>query len=157
MARRSKNKRKTREAFFSIEQVRVVYIWKPTRSFKQKGRVLLWQNEKETTHTPEKKRHRAPLRYRWLIFSILTTEYALVHFPRVASAVVAHELTKSFASKGRPLGALALAFFYPYALRQLPSGLLSDSLGPKRTVTGFALITSWIETRFSSLSLSQRV
>ena len=93
-------------------------------------------------HTRENKEQRRLLSYRWLIFSILAIGYALVYFHRVAPAVVAHELTKSFAIKGAALGALASAYFYPYALMQLPSGLLSDSLGPKKTVTIFSLIAA---------------
>ena len=94
-------------------------------------------------HTPEKKEHRSLLSHRWLIFSILAIGYALVYFHRVAPAVLAHELTKSFTIEGAALGALASAYFYPYALMQLPSGLLSDSLGPKKTVTIFTLVAAF--------------
>lgn len=94
-------------------------------------------------HIREKKGHRTLLSYRWLIFSILAIGYALVYFHRVAPAMVAHELTKSFAIKGAALGALSSAYFYPYAIMQLPSGLLSDSLGPKKTVTIFTLIAAF--------------
>ena len=93
--------------------------------------------------TRENKEQRRLLSYRWLIFSILAIGYALVYFHRVAPAVIASELTKSFAIKGAALGALASAYFYPYALMQLPSGLLSDSLGPKKTVTIFTLIAAF--------------
>jgi sugar phosphate permease len=40
-------------------------------------------------------------------------------------------------TSGALLGFLAAAYFYPYALMQLPSGLLSDSWGPRKTITVF--------------------
>jgi len=82
------------------------------------------------------------LRQRWMIFSILATGYAIVYFHRVSPAVVAPELVRSFHIKGTALGVLASAYFYPYAIMQLPSGLLSDSLGPRKTVTSFTLIAA---------------
>jgi MFS family permease len=38
---------------------------------------------------------------------------------------------------GALIGFLGAAYFYPYALMQLPSGLLSDSWGPRNTITLF--------------------
>ncbi len=131
-----------REFLLKTEYVRPVCITKSRRPFEYRGCVLLRQNNKGIMHTSEKKEHRSLLSYRWLIFSTLAIGYALVYFHRVAPAMVAPELTKSFAIKGAALGALASAYFYPYALMQLPSGLLSDSLGPKKTVTIFTLIAA---------------
>ncbi|MEA3230678.1 MAG: MFS transporter, partial [Thermodesulfobacteriota bacterium] len=37
---------------------------------------------------------------------------------------------------------LGSAYFYCYALMQFPAGLLSDSIGPRRTVTAFLLIAA---------------
>ncbi len=82
------------------------------------------------------------LRYRWLIFSVLATGYVLVYFHRVSSAVVAPELIEAFHVSGALLGVLASAYFYPYTIMQLPAGLLSDSLGPRRAVALFTLIAS---------------
>ncbi len=81
-------------------------------------------------------------RYRWLIFIVLAVGYVLVYFHRVSSAVVASELTEAFHVSGTLLGVLASAYFYPYAIMQLPAGLLSDSLGPRKAVTLFTLIAS---------------
>jgi len=82
------------------------------------------------------------LRYRWLIFSVLAIGYVLVYFHRVSSAVVAPELIEAFHVSGATLGVLASAYFYPYAIMQLPAGLLSDSLGPRKAVTLFTLIAA---------------
>ena len=80
------------------------------------------------------------LKYRWFIFGILAIGYLFVYFHRVSSAVVAPELAKEFGIGGAILGVLASAYFYPYAIMQLPVGLLADSLGPRKTVTTFLLI-----------------
>ena len=82
------------------------------------------------------------LRRRWGIFLILAMGYAIAYFHRVSPAVVAPELTRSFDLGGVSLGVLASAYFYPYAIMQLPSGLLSDSFGPRKTVTIFSLIAA---------------
>ena len=80
---------------------------------------------------------RNPLRYRWLIFSILSLSYVLVYFHRLCPAVVAVDMMRDFHAGGALLGLLGSAYFYPYALMQLPAGLLSDSWGPRRTITLF--------------------
>ena len=88
------------------------------------------------------KGQRRLLRYRWFIFVILAVGYVLVYFHRVSSAVVAPELMEAFHVSGAILGVLASAYFYPYAIMQLPAGLLSDSLGPRKAMALFTLIAS---------------
>jgi sugar phosphate permease len=77
------------------------------------------------------------LRYRWLIFWILALSYILVYFHRLCPAVVAVDMMRDLHAGGTLLGLLGSAYFYPYALMQLPAGLLSDSWGPRRTITLF--------------------
>jgi len=80
------------------------------------------------------------LRYRWLIFWILAFSYILVYFHRLCPAVVAVDMMRDLHSGGALLGLLGSAYFYPYALMQLPAGLLSDSWGPRRTIALFFVI-----------------
>lgn len=77
------------------------------------------------------------LRYRWLIFWILAFGYILVFFHRLCPAVVATDIMNDLHASGALIGFLSSAYFYPYALMQLPTGLLSDSWGPRRTITLF--------------------
>jgi sugar phosphate permease len=77
------------------------------------------------------------LRYRWLIFWILALGYVMVYFHRLCPAVVAEDMRRDLAAGGGLLGLLGSAYFYPYALMQLPAGLLSDSWGPRKTITLF--------------------
>lgn len=80
------------------------------------------------------------LRYRWLIFSILSVGYILVFFQRLCPAVVALDMMRDLHASGALVGLLGSAYFYPYALMQIPTGLLSDSWGPRRTVSLFLVI-----------------
>lgn len=82
-----------------------------------------------------------PSPYRWLIFGILALSYLLVYFHRMCPAIVAVDLMTTFKTGGALLGVLASAYFYPYALMQIPGGLLSDSLGPRKTVSLFLLLS----------------
>lgn len=83
---------------------------------------------------------RKVLTYRWAIFWIMAAAYVLVSFHRLCPAVVALDLQKSLDVSGGAVGILASAYFYPYALMQFPAGLLSDSLGPRKTVTLFLVV-----------------
>jgi sugar phosphate permease len=77
------------------------------------------------------------LRYRWLIFWILAFGYVMVYFHRLCPAVVAEDMRRDLSAGGGLLGLLGSAYFYPYALMQLPAGLLSDSWGPRKTISLF--------------------
>jgi len=80
------------------------------------------------------------LQYRTLIFAILGTAYILVFFHRLAPAVVAVDMMADLKTGGALMGVLASAYFYPYALMQIPAGLLSDSWGPRRSIVFFFTI-----------------
>jgi sugar phosphate permease len=77
------------------------------------------------------------LRYRWLILWVLAFGYILVYFHRLSPAVVAVDMMRDLQAGGTLLGLLSSAYFYPYAVMQLPAGLLADSWGPRRTITLF--------------------
>jgi sugar phosphate permease len=85
---------------------------------------------------------RASSNYKWLIFVILALGYMLVYFHRLSPAVMAVELMESFGVGAAIVGILGSAYFYPYAIMQLPAGLLCDSLGSRKTVTIFLAIAS---------------
>lgn len=80
---------------------------------------------------------RKTLRYRWFIFWCLAFGYILVFFHRLCPAVVATDMMTDLHASGALIGFLSSAYFYPYALMQLPTGLLSDTWGPRRTITLF--------------------
>ena len=79
-------------------------------------------------------------RYRWIIFWVLAFGYILVYFHRLCPAVVAVDMMKDLQTGGGLTGFLSAAYFYSYAAMQLPAGLLSDSWGPRNTITVFFLV-----------------
>ncbi len=85
----------------------------------------------------QKKASAKTSRYRWVVFCLLAFGYLLVYFHRLCPAVVSLDMQADLKTSGALLGFLAAAYFYPYALMQIPSGLLSDSWGPRKTITVF--------------------
>mgnify|MGYP001092589690 CR=1 FL=1 len=64
-------------------------------------------------------------RYRWLVFGVLAIGYILVYFHRLCTAVVANDMMRDLEASATLAGFLAAAYFYPYALMQIPAGLPS--------------------------------
>lgn len=81
-------------------------------------------------------------KYRLFIFLIISFGYLLVFFHRTAPAVVALEMMSDLNAGAVLVGLLASGYFYPYAIMQLPTGLLSDTWGPRKTITLFFLIAA---------------
>lgn len=77
---------------------------------------------------------------RWSIFAILVLAYTLGFFHRMAPAVVAGDLMRSFDTTGAALGSLAAMYFYIYTAMQIPAGVLADTLGARTSVTAGNLI-----------------
>jgi len=81
------------------------------------------------------------LRKRWFIWTSLILVYIVGYFHRVAPAVIAEDLMRAFQTSGVLLGVLSSVYFYTYAAMQIPAGILSDTLGPRLTITigGFVM------------------
>lgn len=77
---------------------------------------------------------------RWSIFAILILAYMLVFFHRMAPAVVAADLMRTFGITGAALGSLAAMYFYVYTVMQIPAGILADTLGARATVAAGNLV-----------------
>ncbi len=78
--------------------------------------------------------------YRYLICLLIFLCYMLVFFHRLCPAVIALDIQTSFGISGTLLGLLGSAYFYSYALMQLPTGLMADSWGPRKTVSVFFVL-----------------
>lgn len=88
-------------------------------------------------------------RRRFVVFGLLAVGYVLVYFHRLCPAVVALDLMRDLDADGALVGLLASAYFYPYALMQIPSGLLSDSWGPRKTITTFFVVAALASVGFA--------
>ena len=71
---------------------------------------------------------------KWSIFSILILTYILVYFHRMAPGVVSEDLMAEFSTTGTSLGTLSAIYFFVYAVMQIPSGVLADTLGTRTSV-----------------------
>jgi len=66
------------------------------------------------------------------MWGLVAALYLIGFFQRMAPAVMVEELMSDFSISGATLGSLSAAYFYSYAAMQIPSGLLADSIGPRR-------------------------
>ncbi len=76
--------------------------------------------------TPEQKRRR------WLALGVVALAYVLSFFQRFAPAGIAQDLAAAFQTSAASLGVLAATYFYVYTVMQIPTGILVDTLGPRR-------------------------
>ena len=74
-------------------------------------------------------------RLRWTAFGLVAVSYMLAFFHRVAPAAIASDLQQTFNASAASLGGLAATYFYVYTVMQIPTGVLVDTLGPRRIVT----------------------
>jgi sugar phosphate permease len=79
-------------------------------------------------------------KYRYLICGTIFLTYVFVYFHRLCPAVIALDMQEAFGTTGTLLGVLGSAYFYPYAIMQVPVGLLADSWGPRKTVASFFVL-----------------
>ncbi|BBO92237.1 MFS transporter [Desulfosarcina ovata] len=100
------------------------------------------EDETQTKETPQGDREYRESGYRWIVIGLLSFSYLMVYVHRMCPAVLAQDLIKSFNATGAMAGLMASAYFYPYALMQVPSGVLADKLGPRLLVTICMIVAS---------------
>ena len=74
-------------------------------------------------------------RLRWTAFVVVGLAYVLSFFHRFAPAAISADLQQTFDASAAALGGLAATYFYVYTVMQIPTGVLVDTLGPRKTVT----------------------
>lgn len=77
---------------------------------------------------------------RWFIFLITSANFFLSQFYRASNAVIANDLIKDLALDTQGLGTISAAFFYAFALTQIPISIFLDRVGPRRLMTGLSLL-----------------
>ena len=78
--------------------------------------------------------------YRWLVWGAMCLAYVIVFFHRIAAGVVADNLMSEFGVTGAALGSLGAVYFYVYTFMQIPTGVLADTLGARKTVSAGVLV-----------------
>jgi MFS family permease len=85
-------------------------------------------------------RTEAGSRQGWLIFALAASAFWLSFFHRVAPAAIADDLQSSFGIGGAMLGALAATYYVIYTVMQVPTGVLNDTVGPRRVLAAGCLV-----------------
>lgn len=76
----------------------------------------------------------------WAIFCTVSVLFIFSMFYRVSNAVIAPDLVREFQLSAENLGMLGGAFFYSFALMQIPMGVMLDRIGPRVVMTVFGLL-----------------
>ena len=79
-------------------------------------------------------------RLRWIVVGLAASAFWIAFFHRVAPGAIAGDLQTEFAVSGAALGALAATYFYVYAVMQVPTGILVDTLGPRKVLTAGGIV-----------------
>ncbi len=77
-----------------------------------------------------------------VVWSIPAIFYVFAFFLRSSPAVMTAELMRSFGIGARDLGSLSAFYFYAYVLMQIPTGMLIDSLGPRKLLIFCSISTA---------------
>ncbi len=79
--------------------------------------------------------HTRMRRLRWTTFVLVVLASTLSFFHRMVPATIAADLQQTFAASAALLGGISATYFYIYMLMQIPTGVLADTLGPRRILT----------------------
>ncbi len=70
--------------------------------------------------------------YAYGLFALMSVAYMLTPFHRVSPAIMATDIMASLQLNATDMGLLASIFFVTYGIMQIPGGLLTDGVGPRR-------------------------
>jgi MFS family permease len=74
------------------------------------------------------------------MFGLATAAFWLSFFHRIAPAAIADDLQRAFGIGGAMLGTLAATYYVIYTVMQVPTGVLNDTLGPRRVLTAGCVV-----------------
>jgi len=83
-----------------------------------------------------------PVLHALLVWSIPAIFYVFAFFLRASPAVMTGELMRSFSIGAKDLGSLSAFYFYAYVLMQIPTGMLIDTLGPRKLLIFCSISTA---------------
>lgn len=81
-----------------------------------------------------------PMGLAWFIWGLGALFYLVGFFQRVAPGVMTGELMQDFHISASGLGHLSGLYFYAYVAMQIPTGILADTLGPRKLLTAGCLV-----------------
>lgn len=83
-------------------------------------------------------------------FALGCAFFAYAFIQRVSPSVMATDLMRDFAVGATALGVLSASYLYPYALAQVPVGLLMDRYGPRPLLVTTAVLCALASYAFST-------
>lgn len=83
----------------------------------------------------------SPTRTRLLVAAVLTVAACLLYLDRFAVGIASEEIRKDLNMSQKEMAWFLSAFFWSYALFQVPAGWFSDRMGPRRVLTFY--IVGW--------------
>ena len=86
-----------------------------------------------------------------MMFIILAVAYFFVYFHRTTGGAVSDTIQDFYDVGTASVALLASAYLYAYTLMMIPSGILTDRLGPRKAATMFILLIA-AGSVFSSFS-----
>ena len=76
------------------------------------------------------------------ILAVLCAAFMASQFFRVSNAVIAPELMRTLSISSEAMGVIAGAYFLAFGIMQIPTGMLLDRFGPRRTMSGLFVIAA---------------
>jgi len=99
--------------------------------------------------------------YPILLLTTICITYFIENFLRSAAGALTPILINELGISHAAMGMLISAYFFIYGVMQVPSGILSDRLGARKTIIIFTLLTVigvtlfWMSTTYNMLFISQ--
>jgi len=87
---------------------------------------------------------------RWVLFVLATLLFVLSQFYRATVAVITPQLMADMSLDTRGLGQISAAFFYAFALTQIPLAVYLDRIGFRRTMAALNLVGVFGAIAFAS-------
>lgn len=78
----------------------------------------------------------------WLVWIVAMLAQIMNTMHRVGAAAALDQIMSDFGITAATVGVLMSMYFYVYAVMQFPSGILADSLGPRKTITIGCLVAT---------------
>ena len=76
------------------------------------------------------------------MLAVLCAGFMASQFFRVSNAVIAPELMRSLSISAEAMGVITGAFFFAFGIMQIPTGMLLDRFGPRRTMSGLLALAA---------------
>lgn len=99
--------------------------------------------------------------YPLILLTTICITYFVENFLRSAAGALTPILIQELAISHGAMGMLISAYFFVYGLMQVPSGILSDRLGARKTILIFTMLTIvgiflfWTSTNYNMLFVAQ--